>query len=34
VAILMVTGLVGMRYVRLFQQGLEHDVRELLSADA
>jgi hypothetical protein len=33
VAILIIFGLVGMRYVRLFRQGLEHDIRELLSAD-
>jgi hypothetical protein len=34
VAIVIVFGLVGMRYVRSFRQGLEHDIRELLSADS
>jgi len=34
VAILIVFGLVGMRYVRLFRQGMERDIRKFLNADA
>jgi hypothetical protein len=34
IGVLIITGLVGIRYVRLFRQELERDIRILLSAKA